>query len=223
MCGCPLCECGLLRGVQQQSHVNSSSTVAQTRLPLLACMSSAHTCSLLTRPPPLRAYLPQALPVPLPLPVDPTQRASCISSLTEMGFSYPDAEAATDAAGGEVETALQLLTSGAVGGPGGSGWAGSGAPGTPEMGSHPDWHAHSETSQPGSWDWASGGASLKAQASDWGQQYAAVPAAPAASATDAAAEADAANWPYVPPPQDRGVADDHEVDELMAMMLGMAC
>lgn len=138
--------------------------------------------------------------MPVSLAVDPTQRAACISSLTEMGFSIGDAEAAADAAGGDLETALQLLTSGAVGGH-----------------SHSDWHAPEEVSQPGSWDWADSGTSLKAQPSDWGQQYAAAPAAVA----EAGAGADAA-WQYVPPVEDRGVADDQEVDELMAM-LGIAC
>ncbi len=154
--------------------------------------------------PPIALALPQTLPMPVSLSVDPAQRAACVSSLTEMGFSLGDAEAAADAAGSELETALQLLTSGAVGGH-----------------SYSDWHAPEEVSQPGSWDWADSGTSLKAQASDWGQQYAAAPAEPAAVA-ETGAEGDAA-WQYeYVPPQDRGVADDQEVDELMAM-LGIAC
>lgn len=157
----------------------------------------------------------------MPAPADHMLRAACISSLTEMGFSYADAEAAADAAGGEVETALHLLTSGAVGGHSPSGWAGDGGPGTPSLGPYPGWHATGEASQPGSWGWADSGTSLKAQASDWGQQHAGVPVVPAAGA-EAGAQADA-TWPYVPPPQDRGVADEQEVDALMAMMLGMAC
>ncbi|PRW20279.1 epsilon tubulin [Chlorella sorokiniana] len=56
----------------------------------------------------------EALPVPLPVH-DSARRAICISSLTDMGFSWRDAEAAADASGGELETALHLLTSGAVG------------------------------------------------------------------------------------------------------------
>lgn len=124
-----------------------------------------------------------------------------------MGFSWADAEAAADAAGGQIEAALQLLMSGAISG------AGDAAPGPPTSGPSADWYAPAD---PG-WDWDGGGNSLKAQPSDWGQQYAAAPAA-----TPAAAEADTA-WGAVPPPQERQLADDSEVDELMAMMLGVAC
>jgi hypothetical protein len=164
----------------------------------------------------------EALPVPLPVH-DSARRAICISSLTDMGFSWRDAEAAADASGGELETALHLLTSGAVGRQSGAGWAGDSAPGTPGLGSFTDWHAPTDASQPGSWNWANSSASLKAQASDWGHQYAAAPAAPAV--VEASAEAGTEthpSWQYVPPPEDRGVADDAEVDQLMAM-LGLAC
>lgn len=136
-----------------------------------------------------------------------------------MGFGWGDAEAAADAASGRIETALQLLTSGAIGGQAGSTWAGDATPGLPTPGPSADWYAPADANQPG-WDWGGGSDSLKAQPSDWGQQYAAAPAV--AAGAPAAADADAA-WGAVPPPQERQLADDSEVDELMAMMLGVAC
>ena len=163
-------------------------------------------------------HLPQTLPVPVTPAVDPARHAICISSLTDMGFGWRDAEAAADAAGGELETALHLLTAGAVGSRSGGGWADDSAPGTLGLDSYSDWHAPADASQAGSWDWGASCGSLKAHASDWGQQYAAAPSVPAA----ATQEADATWQHYVPPPEDRGVADDAELDELMAM-LGLAC
>lgn len=156
--------------------------------------------------------------MPVTPAVDPARRAICISSLTDMGFGWRDAEAAADAAGGELETALHLLTSGAMGSRSGGCWAGDSAPGTPGLDSYSEWHAPADASQPGSWDSGNNGGSLKAHASDWGQQYAAARAAHAVVTQ----EADATWQYYVPPPEDRGVADDAEVDELMAM-LGLAC
>lgn len=160
----------------------------------------------------------ETLPVPVTPAVDPARHAICISSLTDMGFGWRDAEAAADAAGGELETALHLLTAGAVGSRSGGGWADDSAPGTLGLDSYSDWHAPADASQAGSWDWGASCGSLKAHASDWGQQFAAAPSVPAA----ATQEADATWQHYVPPPEDRGVADDAELDELMAM-LGLAC
>lgn len=139
-----------------------------------------------------------------------------------MGFSWPDAAAAADAAGGQIETAMQLLMSGAVGG---GSWADEAGAGVPSSSPSADWCAPVELAQPG-WDWADSGSSLKAHPSDWGAEYAAAPAvaeAPAVVEAAAAAGGDVA-WGAVPPPQmDRPPADDSEVDELMAMMLGVAC